>query len=110
VDSVHGGKKNSTIDNENETQKYFLVFASFFFVFVEAQETTPQKKRNNKTEDGVIPGNSFQNTEELPKQLIKDTILHKTNRYGLRGVIYKTDSRALYDKDYKGIEFVETTG
>jgi DNA relaxase NicK len=73
--SIHGGKKNSTIDNENETQKYFLVFASFFSLFLlKHKKRLLKKSESNKTEDGVIPGNSFQNTEELPKQLIKYTI------------------------------------
>jgi hypothetical protein len=93
------------------TLKYFFSICLIFSLFlVEAQETTPQKStsESNKTEDGVIPENSFQNVEELPKQIINDTISHaKTNRYGLRlGVdLYKL-TRALYDKDYKGIEFV----
>jgi hypothetical protein len=93
------------------TLKYFFSICLIFSLFlVEAQETTPEKStsESNKTEDGIIPGNSFQNTEELPKQIIKDTTSPaKTNRYGLRvGVdLYKL-TRALYDKDYKGIEFV----
>jgi hypothetical protein len=93
------------------TLKYFFSICLIFSLFlVEAQETTPEKStsESNKTEDGIIPGNSFQNTGELPKQIIKDTTSPaKTNRYGLRvGVdLYKL-TRALYDKDYKGIEFV----
>jgi hypothetical protein len=93
------------------TLKYFFSICLIFSLFlVEAQEATPEKStsESNKTEDGVIPENSFQNIEELPKQIIKDTISHaKTNRYGLRvGIdLYKL-TRALYDKDYKGIEFV----
>ncbi len=93
------------------TLKYFFSICLIFSLFlVEAQETTQKKStsESNKTEDGVIPENSFQNIEELPKQIINDTISNtKTNRYGLRvGVdLYKL-TRALYDKDYKGIEFV----
>jgi hypothetical protein len=93
------------------TLKYIFSICLIFSLFlVEAQETTPEKStsESNKTEDGVIPANSFKNTEELPNQLIKDTIAPvKTNRYGLRvGIdLYKL-TRALYDKDYKGIEFV----
>ncbi|MGO4816845.1 DUF6048 family protein [Flavobacterium sp. W22_SRS_FP1] len=91
--------------------KYFFSICLIFSLFlVEAQETTPEKStfESNKTEAGVIPENSFQNSEELPKQIINDTISNpKTNRYGLRvGVdLYKL-TRALYDKDYKGIEFI----
>jgi hypothetical protein len=93
------------------TLKYFFSICLIFSLFlVDAQETTPEKRtsESNKTEDGIIPANSFKNTEELPQQLTKDTIAPaKTNRYGLRvGVdLYKL-TRALYDKDYKGIEFV----
>jgi hypothetical protein len=93
------------------TLKYFFSICLIFSLFlVDAQETTPEKStsESNKTEDAIIQENSFQNIEQLPKQIINDTISHaKTNRYGLRiGVdLYKL-TRALYDKNYKGIEFV----
>jgi hypothetical protein len=77
------------------TLKYFFSICLIFSLFlVDAQETTPEKStsESNKTEDAIIQENSFQNIEQLPKQIINDTISHAT--------------RALYDKNYKGIEFV----
>ena len=93
------------------TLRYFFSFCLIFSLFlVEAQETTPVKNtsENTKTEEGILPSNSFKNAKELPKPVIKDTVIPaKTNRYGLRvGVDLFKLTRALYDKDYKGIEFV----
>lgn len=93
------------------TLKYIFSICLIFSLFlVEAQETTPVKStpKINKTEEGVIPDNSFKNAKQLPKPVITDTVVSaKTNRYGLRvGVDLFKLTRAFYDKDYKGIEFV----
>lgn len=81
-------------------------FSSFFILFctiLQAQETqsTPLKA------DNILPAKPVQEVEKLPKKKENDTIKPKINRYGLRvGVdLYKL-TRGLYDKDYKGIEFV----
>lgn len=93
------------------TLKYIFSICLIFSLFLaEAQETTPVKNtpENTKTEEGVIPANSFKNAEQLPQEVKNDSIpVVKTNRYGLRvGVDLFKLTRALYDKDYKGIELV----
>ena len=88
--------------------KYIFSCCFVMFVFLVQAQTEPTKiPSKNIQNEGVIP--------EAPKQLInknveaqkKDSIPPKTNRYGLRvGVdLYKL-TRSLYDKEYKGIEFV----
>ena len=93
------------------TLKYIFSICLVFSLFISnAQETTPEitVPKNTQTEEGVIPANSFKNAEQLPQEVQTDTIaVVKTNRYGLRvGVDLFKLTRALYDKDYKGIEFV----
>lgn len=93
------------------TLKYiFSIYLLFSLFLAEAQETTPVKSipENTKTEEGVIPSNSFKNAEKLPQEVKNDSIpIVKTNRYGLRvGVDLFKLTRALYDKNYKGIEFI----
>jgi hypothetical protein len=86
---------------------FFSICLIFLFVLVEAQETTPKKALPKviKRRTVLFLKTRFKNTEELPQQ--RHYFPSKTNRYGLRaGVdLYKL-TRALYDKDYKGIEFV----
>ncbi|MFE3866655.1 DUF6048 family protein [Flavobacterium sp. LS2P90] len=96
------------------TLKYFFSFCLVLSIsLAKAQDTTPKgeltKQPTPKT-DGVIPENpeSFKNVDLTAKT--KDSIVIvpvKTDRYGVRvGVdLYKL-TRALYDKNYKGIEFV----
>ncbi len=93
------------------TLKYIFSISLLFSLFIAtAQETTPVKPapKNNKTEEGILPANSFKEAKAVPKPIAKDTISPpKTNRYGLRvgADLYKL-TRGLYDKDYKGIELV----
>ncbi|WP_035671049.1 DUF6048 family protein [Flavobacterium sp. 83] len=86
------------------TLKYFFSFCLMLSIFLaQAQETNATQKTKM---DGVIP--------EAPKPIVKkntteiknDSIV-KTDRYGFRvGIdLYKL-TRALYDKNYKGIELV----
>jgi hypothetical protein len=95
------------------TLKYFFSFCLVLSIsLAKAQDTSPKdeltKQPTPKT-DGVIPETpeSFKKVDLTEKK--KDSIVPvvKTDRYGLRvGVdLYKL-TRALYDKDYKGIEFV----
>jgi len=96
------------------TLKYFFSFCLVLSIsLAKAQDTTPKdeltKQPTPKT-DGVLPESpeSFKNVDLTAKT--KDSIVPvpvKTDRYGVRvGVdLYKL-TRALYDKDYKGIEFV----
>ena len=96
------------------TLKYFFSFCLVLSIsLAKAQDTTPKEeltKQPTPKTDGVIPETpeSFKKVDLTEKK--KDSIVPvpvKTDRYGLRvGVdLYKL-TRALYDKDYKGIEFV----
>ena len=94
------------------TLKYFFSFCLVLSIsFAKAQETSPKEELTKQPvpkTDGIIPETpeSFKKVDLTAKE--KDSIVPvKTDRYGLRvGVdLYKL-TRALYDKDYKGIEFV----
>ncbi|SEF87808.1 DUF6048 family protein [Flavobacterium urumqiense] len=96
------------------TLKYFFSFCLVLSIsLAKAQDTSPKgelMKQSTPKTDGVIPKNpeSFKKVDLTVKE--KDSIIIvpvKTDRYGVRvGVdLYKL-TRALYDKDYKGIEFV----
>jgi len=91
------------------TLKYFFSICLVFSLFiVEAQETTALKNVSDSTStEAVIPDNGNLKTVKLPDEKQSTVVPVKTNRYGLRvGVdLYKL-TRGLYDKDYKGIEFV----
>ncbi|MFV7234279.1 DUF6048 family protein [Flavobacterium sp. ZB4R12] len=86
------------------TLKYFFSFCFMLSLFLaQAQDTdTIQRKKM----DEVIPEAPKPITKKLPEEKKNDTIV-KTDRYGFRvGVdLYKL-TRALYDKDYKGLELV----
>ncbi|HEY4618293.1 MAG TPA: DUF6048 family protein [Flavobacterium sp.] len=91
------------------TLKYFFSICLIFSLFlVEAQETTTLKNVADSTgTEAIIPDNGNLKTVKLPDEQQNAVIPAKTNRYGVRvGIdLYKL-TRALYDKDYKGIEFV----
>lgn len=74
----------------------------------QAQETIASEKiiKNSKAEK-IIPQTPKQETNQLAEEKKNDSIPIKTDRYGLRvGLdLYKL-TRSLYDKGYKGIEFV----
>ncbi|MEO6177735.1 MAG: DUF6048 family protein [Flavobacterium circumlabens] len=81
--------------------KYFFSIPLLFSMFlVHAQETVKTKETAPEKPKSEIKKPAGQETAT-------DTILPKTNRYGLRvGVdLYKL-TRGFYDKDYKGVEFV----
>lgn len=89
------------------TLKYFFSICLLLSIFlVQAQETTTLKKVADSTKT-IVPQDGNLKTVPLPEKVKDSTIPIKTNRYGLRvGVdLYKL-TRALYDKGYKGIEFV----
>lgn len=91
------------------TLRSFFSFCLLLLLTVaEAQETTPVKSdpKNTKT-DQIIPEAPLPLVEISPEIIKNDSIPVKTDRYGLRvGLDLFKLTRALYDKDYKGIEFV----
>ncbi|MFT5714992.1 MAG: hypothetical protein ACI9WT_001562 [Flavobacterium sp.] len=91
------------------TLKYFFSICLIFSLFLaQAQETTSLKNVADSTStEAIIPDNGNLKTVKLSDEKQNEVVPQKTNRYGLRvGVdLYKL-TRALYDKDYKGIEFV----
>ena len=91
-------------------------FFSFFLVLsmtlAQAQETSPKPKQEKTTTtnteaDQKISETSMPLVNIEPAAKTNDSIPAKTDRYGVRvGVdLYKL-TRALYDKNYKGIELV----
>jgi hypothetical protein len=91
------------------TLKYiFSILLVFSLFLVEAQETTSVKNGIDSTStEAIIPDNGNLKTLKLPDEKQAAVVPVKTNRYGLRvGVDLFKLTRALYDKDYKGIEFV----
>jgi hypothetical protein len=90
-------------------KSFFSICLVLSLFLAEAQETSVNKPVDTspKTEKTIVPTDPFQNAKELPKPVQKDTILAKTDRYGLRvGIDFFKLTRALYDTNYKGIEFV----
>ncbi|CAM4109465.1 DUF6048 family protein [Flavobacterium weaverense] len=97
-------------------------FFSFFLVLsitlAQAQETTPKPKQEKTNPTEISKSKTSDDSQQIPdapltlvnlEPIVKksDSIPVKTDRYGVRvGVdIYKL-TRALYDKNYKGIELV----
>jgi hypothetical protein len=73
-----------------------------------AKQTTTLKNVADSTgSKAIIPDNEELKTVKLPDEKENTAVPVKTNRYGLRvGIDLFKVTRALYDKDYKGIEFV----
>jgi hypothetical protein len=71
------------------------------------QTTTLKNTADSTSTKAIIPNNRNVKTVELPDEKQNTAVPIKINRYGLRvGIdLYKL-TRGLYDKDYKGIEFV----
>lgn len=91
------------------TLKYIFSICLIFSLFlVQAQETTTLKNVTDSTSTkAIIPDNGNLKTVKLPEEKQEAVVPAKTNRYGLRvGIDLFKVTRALYDKDYKGIEFV----
>ncbi|MBP2284621.1 hypothetical protein H4V97_002939 [Flavobacterium sp. CG_23.5] len=95
------------------TLKYFFSFCLVLSLFLaNAQDSNSKaelaKQPTPKTE-GVVPENpeAFKKVDLTAKKKDSIPVPVKTDRYGIRvGVdLYKL-TRALYDKNYKGIEFV----
>ena len=78
-----------------------------FIFLVQAQIVPTKIPSKNIQNEGIIPEAPKQLSKTIVGEKKKDSIPPKTNRYGLRvGVdLYKL-TRSLYDKEYKGIEFV----
>ena len=90
------------------TLKYFFSFWLVMAVFlVEAQEPDTLKKPSVIIQtDRMIP-ETPKTVQTLPEEKKADTIPVKMNRYGLRvGIDLFKLTRALYDKNYKGLELV----
>lgn len=81
--------------------KYFFSIPLLFSMFLVHAQEMPKPKETVKEK----PKSEIK--KPLAKETTTDSILPKTNRYGLRvGVdLYKL-TRGFYDKDYKGVEFV----
>ena len=97
-------------------------FFSFFLVLsmtlAQAQETTPKPKQEKANPTEISKSKTKDDSQQIPDAPLtlvnleptvkkNDSIPVKTDRYGVRvGVdVYKL-TRALYDKNYKGIELV----
>ena len=88
--------------------KYIFSCCLGLFMFLVQAQTVPTKiPSKNIQNEGIIPEAPKQISQKIVEEKKKDSIPPKTNRYGLRlGVdLYKL-TRSLYDKQYKGIEFV----
>ena len=91
------------------TLKYFFSCCFVLSLFLaQAQEPVKTKKLTKEVNtQGIIPETPKQQTKTIVEQKKTDTIPVKTDRYGLRvGVDLFKLTRAFYDKQYKGIEFV----
>jgi hypothetical protein len=88
------------------TLKYFFSICLIFCFFaVQAQEKVAPK--NTPEPEGMIPNAAVSKPVVNAVATAGDSIAVKTDRYGLRvGIDVFRLSRALYDKDYKGIEVV----
>ncbi|MEZ7504365.1 DUF6048 family protein [Flavobacterium sp. Arc2] len=91
------------------TLKYIFSICLIFSLFLaQAQDTTTLKNVADSTSTkAIIPDNGSLKTVKLPNEKQTTAVPAKTDRYGLRvGVDLFKLTRFLYDKDYKGIEFV----
>ncbi|WP_426064839.1 DUF6048 family protein [Flavobacterium sp. DSP2-3-1] len=89
-------------------RSFFSICLLLSLNLVQGQETTPVKSDPKTTKtDQIIPEAPIPLVEIKPALKKNDSIPVKTDRYGVRvGVdLYKL-TRALYDKNYKGIELV----
>lgn len=88
--------------------KYIFSFYFMLSLFLVQAQTNPIQNNNKNIQNvGVIPKAPQQIVNKRSEEKKKDTIPVKTNRYGLRlGVDLFKLTRSLYDKNYKGIEFV----
>ena len=88
--------------------KYIFSCCLGLFMFLVQAQTVPTKiPSKNIQNEGIIPEAPKQKSQKIVEEKSNDSIPPKTNRYGLRvGIdLYKL-TRSLYDKEYKGIEFV----
>ena len=89
-------------------RSFFSICLLLSLTLVQGQENTPIKSDPKTTKtDQIIPEAPIPLVEIKPALKKNDSIPVKTDRYGVRvGVdLYKL-TRALYDKNYKGIELV----
>ena len=89
-------------------RSFFSFCLLLWLTLAQSQETTPAKSTpKSPVNNERIPEAPLPLVKISPDIKKNDTIPVKTNRYGVRvGIdLYKL-TRALYDKDYKGIEFV----
>lgn len=91
------------------TLRYFFSFGLLLsLTLMQAQEKTPVKESPKTTQtDKIIPETPLQRVEINTTPKNNDSIPIKMDRYGVRvGVDLFKLTRALYDQNYKGIEFV----
>ena len=89
-------------------RSFFSFCLLLWLTLVQSQETTPIKNEpKSTTPEQIVPQAPLPLVKISPEIKKNDSIPVKTDRYGIRvGLdLYKL-TRALYDKDYKGIEFV----
>ena len=89
-------------------RSFFSFCLLLWLTLAQSQETTPAKSTpKSPVNNERIPEAPLPLVKISPDIKKNDSIPVKTNRYGVRvGIdLYKL-TRALYDKDYKGIEFV----
>ncbi|TDE42711.1 hypothetical protein E0I26_12670 [Flavobacterium rhamnosiphilum] len=89
-------------------RSFFSFCLLLSLTLAQAQETTPVKSDPKSTKtDQIVPEAPLPLVEISPEIIKSDSIPVKTDRYGIRvGLDLFKLTRALYDKDYKGIEFV----
>ncbi|MFV8346695.1 DUF6048 family protein [Flavobacterium sp. ZB4P13] len=89
-------------------RSFFSFCLLLSLTLAQAQETTPVKSDPKSTKtDQIVPEAPLPLVEISPEIIKNDSIPVKTDRYGIRvGLDLFKLTRALYDKDYKGIEFV----
>jgi hypothetical protein len=103
---------------KHTSKSFFSICLLFLIISVQAQETTKKieiKKPSTittvepkkTTKEQIIPNIPKAKNAALPTNVKTDSIPVKADRYGIRvGLdLYKV-TRALYDKDYKGLELV----
>lgn len=88
------------------TLKYFFSTCLIFCFFVASAQEKPTSKGSTDSE-GILPAAIVSKPVVKTANAVLDSIPVKTDRYGLRlGLDVFRLTRALYDKDYKGIEIV----
>ena len=88
------------------TLKYFFSICLIFCFLAAAAQEKPAPK-NTTDSEGILPEAAVSKAAVKTASSVLDSIPVKTDRYGLRvGIDVFRLTRAIYDKDYKGVEIV----